>query len=65
MNSSIPEDDDFHFDLVENAKDSLSHGVDHFIEAQESGDPSHLKYTILHTFHAIELYLKARLAKGL
>lgn len=61
---STTEGDDFHFDLEANAEDSLSHGVDHFLEAQESGDPSHLKYTILHTFHAIELYLKARLAKA-
>ncbi len=64
MRRTTPEGDDFHFDLEANAEDSLSHGVDHFIEAQESGDPSHLKYTILHTFHATELYLKARLAKA-
>lgn len=64
MKREIPEGDDFHFDLEENAEDSLSHGVDHFLEAQESGDPSHLKYTIHHTFHATELYLKARLAKA-
>ncbi len=60
----LPDGDDFQFDLVANAEDSLSHGVDHFLEAEESGDPSHLKYTILHSFHATELFLKARLAKA-
>jgi len=58
------QENDFHFDLEANAEDSLAHGVEHFLEAQESGDPSHLKYTVLHVFHATELYLKARLAKA-
>lgn len=64
MNFGTGHELDFHFDLEANAEDSLAHGVEHFLEAQESGDPSHLKYTILHIFHATELYLKARLAKA-
>ncbi len=40
--------------------DSLVHGVEHFVNEEK---PSDLKYTILHTFHAVELFLKARLAK--
>src|SRR5437773_1820574 len=40
--------------------DSLVHGVEHFINEEK---PTDLKYTILHVFHAVELFLKARLAK--
>jgi hypothetical protein len=46
--------------LEQNAMDSLVHGVEHFINEEK---PSDLKYTILHVFHAVELFLKARLAK--
>ena len=47
--------------LEENAMDSLIHGVEHFVDG---GRPTDLKYTILHVFHALELFLKARLAKA-
>ena len=40
--------------------DSLIHGVEHYVNEEKLTD---LKYTILHVFHAVELFLKARLAK--
>lgn len=52
--------DKFVLGLEQNALDSLMHGVEHFINAEK---PTDLKYTILHIFHAVELFLKARLAK--
>lgn len=60
----MSEDPDLHFDLEANARDSLSHAVDHFLDAKENGEAADLKYTILHAFHATELYLKARLAQA-
>ncbi len=50
---------DFVLSLDENAMDSLIHAVSHFLGEKQTD----LKYTILHVFHAVELYLKARLAK--
>ena len=50
----------FAISLEQNALDSLIHGVEHFVEASKDTD---LKYTLLHVFHAVELYLKARLAQ--
>jgi hypothetical protein len=46
--------------LQANAMDSLVHGVEHHIHGTREYD---LKYVILHVFHAVELFLKARLAK--
>jgi transcription elongation factor Elf1 len=46
--------------LQTNAMDSLVHGIEHFIHGQREYDH---KYVILHVFHAVELLLKARLAK--
>ena len=40
--------------------DSLVHGVEHHIHGSREYDR---KYVILHVFHAVELFLKARLAK--
>lgn len=50
----------FILDLDQNAMDSLKHAVEHFLGKK----PNDLKYTILHVFHAIELFLKARLAQA-
>src|SRR5919199_4160078 len=58
--TSISSDNDFVLGLEENAIDSLVHAVEHFVYEERDTD---LKYTILHVFHAIELFLKARLAK--
>ncbi len=55
-----PPNEDFVFELEENAKDSLQHGIDHLLAGD---DPSNLKQAILQVFHAVELFLKARLAK--
>jgi hypothetical protein len=46
--------------LEENALDSLVHAVEHFLADEKDTD---LKYTVLHVFHAAELFLKARLAQ--
>jgi transcription elongation factor Elf1 len=46
--------------LEENAMDSLVHGVEHHLYGRRKTD---WKYVILHIFHAVELFLKARLAK--
>jgi hypothetical protein len=46
--------------LQANAMDSLVHGVEHHIHGTREYD---LKYVILHVFHAVELFLKARFAK--
>lgn len=51
---------EFVLSLEENAKDSLIHGIEHFTADKRQTD---LKYAVLHTFQAIELFLKARLAK--
>jgi hypothetical protein len=57
---SPSEKNDFAFQLLENAEDSFRHGIEHFLEGS---DPSNLKQAILLVFHALELFLKARLAK--
>ena len=46
--------------LEENAMDSLVHGIEHHLYGRRN---SNWKYIILHVFHAVELFLKARLAK--
>lgn len=53
-------ENDFTLELEENALDSLEHAVYHYLDESE---PMFLKYSILHTVHAIELFLKARLAQ--
>jgi hypothetical protein len=60
LSSSLNEND-FVLDLEQNAMDSLVHGVEHYVNEER---PTDLKYTILHVFHAVELFLKARLAKN-
>jgi len=57
-------DNDFVLGLEENAMDSLVHGVEHYIGFIDEHNPTDLKYAILHVFHALELFLKARLAKA-
>lgn len=52
--------DDFVLSLEDNAIDSLVHSVEHFVDEER---PTYLKYAILHVFHAVELFLKARLAQ--
>jgi hypothetical protein len=52
---------DFVLGLEENAMDSLVHAVEYFLSDERDTD---LKYTVLHVFHAAELFLKARLAKN-
>lgn len=46
--------------LEGNAADSLAHGIEHYVAGH---GPTDLKYAVLHVAQAIELYLKARLAK--
>lgn len=46
--------------LEENAMDSLVHGVEHYLYGKRESDR---KYVIMHVFHAVELFLKERLAK--
>ncbi|MFA5794759.1 MAG: hypothetical protein WC980_06810 [Candidatus Brocadiia bacterium] len=53
----------FVFGIEENALSSLKHGVEHFI-AKETDENENIKFAIIHIFHALELFLKARLAKA-
>ena len=46
--------------LEENAMDSLVHSIEHYLFGKRKSD---WKYIILHVFHAVELFLKARLVK--
>jgi hypothetical protein len=46
--------------LEENAMDSLIHGIEHHLYSKRKSD---WKYIVLYVFHAVELFLKARLAK--
>lgn len=52
---------DFVLDIEANALSSLRHGIDHFVAYDTN--PSDLKFALIHVFHAVELFLKARLAK--
>lgn len=52
-------DDTLSLDLRENAIDSLQSGVDHYLDASRR---SALKYAVLHTWQAVCLFLKDRLA---
>jgi hypothetical protein len=47
--------------LMENATDSLQHGVNSFLIRDEA--PTAIKHAILQIYHSIELFLKARLAQ--
>lgn len=53
-------DTDFVIGLEHNALSSLSHGIEHFVDR---GTTDNIKFAIIHIFHAVELFLKARLAK--
>jgi hypothetical protein len=57
--SEVATGENFVLGLEENAIDSLVHAVEHFLADER---PTDLKYTILHIFHAVELFLKARLS---
>jgi hypothetical protein len=57
--SGIATGESFVLGLEANAIDSLVHAVEHFLADER---PTDLKYTVLHIFHAVELFLKARLA---
>ena len=52
---------DFVIEIEDNALGSLKHGIEHFISYEK--DPSDLKFALIHVFHSVELYLKARLAQ--
>jgi len=52
----------FKFDLLENARDSLSHAVEHLTKA-DSPSGKDLKRIILDVSHVVELILKERLRK--
>ncbi|MBN3891046.1 MAG: DUF3644 domain-containing protein [Nostoc sp. JL31] len=58
--NSYSQENNFVLTLEGNAIDSLVHAVEHFLDEER---PTYLKYAILHVFHAVELFLKARLAK--
>lgn len=51
---------DFVIGIEQNALSSLSHGIEHFVNGETTDN---LKFSIIHVFHALELSLKARLAK--
>lgn len=65
---------DFSLDLQHNALSSLLHGIKHYVDAlallnARYSKPrdlitDNLKFSIIHVFHALELFLKARLAEG-
>lgn len=54
-------ENNFVLSLEDNAIDSLIHAVEHFLDEDEDR-PTNVKYAILHVFHAVELFLKAKLA---
>jgi hypothetical protein len=47
--------------LLDNAIDSLQHGVAHYLVRDES--PTAIKHAVLNIYHGIELFLKERLAR--
>lgn len=65
---------DFVLDLEHNAMSSLLHGIQHYVDAlallkarfikHHSLITDNFKFAIIHVFHAVELFLKARLAKA-
>jgi ribosomal protein S27E len=48
------------FGLKENAVDSLTHGIEHYLISDEQRD---LKYAVLHIAQAVELFLKEKLVR--
>jgi hypothetical protein len=54
----MTENYDLDLSTEENGLDSLAHAVDHYLSEQPA---NYLKYVVLHTVHAVELLLKARL----
>lgn len=52
---------DFVLEIEDNALTSLKHGIEHFVTYE--GNPIDLKFALIHVFHSVELFLKARLAK--
>jgi len=55
---------DFVLTLEDNARTSLRHGIYHYLRyIERKSNKNDLKFAIIHIFHAIELYLKARLVK--
>jgi hypothetical protein len=63
MTKSQTSYDDFAIDLEENAIDSLVHAIEHYQAFLDDGEVRNVKYAVLHSFHAVELVLKARMAK--
>lgn len=51
----------FEFSLKENAKSSLIQAIRHFTTTNEQ--PADLKFSVIHIFHAVELFLKERLVR--
>jgi hypothetical protein len=49
-------------ELVENASDSLRHGVAQYLVRDEA--PTAIKHAILNIYHSIELFLKARISQA-
>lgn len=47
--------------LLENAIDSLEHGIAHYVNRDEA--PTAIKHAVLNIYHSIELFLKERLAR--
>ena len=47
--------------LLENGIDSISHGIDHYLEGNKDKKEWNFKYAILHIFQGIELILKEKL----
>lgn len=62
MTKKYPEN--IQFDLINNAKDSLSHAVEH-LTVSDNLKPSDIKIAICEISHVVELLLKERLTKTL
>jgi len=55
---------EFVLTLEDNARTSLKHGIYHYLRyIKRKSNRNDLKFAIVHIFHAIELYLKARLVQ--
>lgn len=64
MKLKIIPSENFELNLEHNALSSLKHGIEHYLKYINKGKrKDDLKFSIIHIFHSIELYLKARLAK--
>lgn len=51
-------------ELLDNAKSSLIHGIQHYLAFRKTEATEDIKFAIIHVFHAVELFLKARLAQA-